>query len=92
MYLRTFYQNYSVAAVNQEILKRSPAKMIDDAVSGIINNGAFDFAECSVTEGAWTGTMAADYLVSKAIGFIDLEYQDLLKQDLYNIILMHINC
>lgn len=92
MYLQTFYQNYSVAAANQETLKCSPAKMIDDAISGVIANNSFDFAECNVTEGVWTVEIAADYLVSKAIGFIDLEFQNFLKQDLYNIVLMHINC
>lgn len=92
MYLQTYYQNYSVAAANQETLKCSPAKMIDDAISCIINNGSFDYAECNVTEGVWTGAMAANYLVSKAIGFIDLSSQELLRQDLFNIIKMNINC
>lgn len=92
MYLQTLYQNYSTVAANDNTVTRSPAQQIDDAISGVINNGSFDFAECNVTAQIWTVDMAADYLLSKAIGFIDLDSQGVLRQDLFNIIKMNINC
>jgi len=91
MYLTSFYSNATPAA-NDNTFTRSPAKMIDDAISAVMNNGSFDYAECSVTDGIWTVSMAPEYLVSKSIGFIDLASQELLRQDLYNIIKMNINC
>lgn len=92
MYLTSFYQNYSAIASNEETYSRSPRQQIDEAISNIIANGSFDCAECSVIDCVWTIEQAAEYLVSKAIGFIDLHSQELLRQDLYNIIKMNINC
>lgn len=91
MYLTSFYSNATPAA-NDNTFSRSPTQMIDDAMSGIINNGSFDYAECSVTDGIWTVGMATDYLVSKAIGFISLSHQELLRQQLFGIIQLNINC
>jgi len=84
MHLQTFYQNYSAIAANNETLSRSHAQMIDEAISGVTANGSFDYAECNVTEGVWSLGMATDYLVSKAIGFIDLSSQEFLRQDLFD--------
>ncbi len=86
------YSNFIAPATNDDTFQRSHTRMIDDAISGIIANGSFNYAECSVTESIWTVGMATDYLVSKAIGFIDLNAQELLRQNLFNIIKLNIHC
>lgn len=90
MYLQIFYQNHSAVASNDDVT--TDRSIIMTAIDNVIMSGDVDFAEQSMFSHGWSLQQAAEYVASKARGFIPLDKQGVLEQTLIDMLKLTINC
>lgn len=84
------YSNFTAPAANDTPV--SDHALIMQAIDNVIVSGDVDFAEQSMFDCDWSLQQAAEYVASKARGFIPLDKQSVLQQTLIDMLKLTINC